>query len=340
MQPQKNMQVIQIDKHGGPEVLQLAAAPMVHPKANEILIKVAAAGVNRPDVMQRKGHYPAPPGASEILGLEVSGQVVMIKDNNGNEITQHSSGLKVGDRVCALVAGGGYAQYCTAPIEQCLPIPNGFDYVQAAAIPETFFTVWTNVFDRAGLKPGETILVHGGSSGIGTTAVQLATALGSKVFATAGSDEKCNAVRELGAIDCFNYKTQDFVEEIKNATNGVGVNVILDMVAGSYVNRNLKALADEGRAVIIALQGGSKDEINLAQILMRRLTLTGSTLRQRPIEFKAKIAQDLKQHVWPLFEDEKIKPIIHSVFSLENANQAHALMDSSQHIGKIVLQID
>ena len=340
MQLPKNMQVIQIDKPGGPEVLQLATAPIVHPNANEVLIKVAAAGVNRPDVMQRKGHYPAPPGASEVLGLEISGEIVIIKDENGNSVEQHANGLKLGDRVCALVAGGGYAQYCTAPIEQCLPIPQGFDYIQAAAIPETFFTVWSNVFDRAGLKPGETLLVHGGSSGIGTTAVQLATALGSKVYATAGSDEKSTAVRELGAIDCFNYKTQDFVEEIKNATNGVGVNVILDMVAGSYVNRNLKALADDGRAVIIALQGGSKDEINLIPILMRRLTLTGSTLRQRPVEFKAQIANALKQKVWPLFENNTIKPIIHSVFNLKDANQAHALMDSSQHIGKIVLQID
>lgn len=340
MQLSEKMQAIHMTSPGGPDVLTLNSMSVPQPKPNEVLIKVGAAGVNRPDVMQRKGNYPAPPGASEVLGLEIAGEIVAINDENGNSVSKHSNGFSIGDRVCALVAGGGYAQYCTAPVEQCLPIPKGLDYIQAAAIPETFFTVWTNVFDRAALKPGETILVHGGSSGIGTTAVQLATALGCRVYATAGSDDKCAAVRNLGAVDCFNYKTQDFVEEVKKATNDVGVNVVLDMVAGSYVNRNLKSLADEGRAVIIALQGGSKGEIDMAQILMRRLTLTGSTLRQRPIQYKADIANALKQKVWPLFEKGTIKPIIHSVFTLDKANKAHALMESSQHIGKIVLEID
>src|SRR5690606_30597944 len=305
--------------------------PMPELRAGEVLIKVSAAGVNRPDVVQRKGKYPPPPGASDLPGLEVVGEI--ISGDLG------ASGLTVGDKVCALVAGGGYAEYCAAPVEQCLPVPKGLTDVEAAGIPETYYTVWSNVFDRGRLAAGETLLVHGGASGIGTTAVQLATALGHKVYATVGSDERARAVEALGAVKAFNYRTQDFVEEIKNATDGRGVDVILDMVAGSYVNRNINCLADDGRTVIIALLGGVKAELDFSQILRRRLTVTGCTLQPRPVSFKGAIARSLKERVWPLFEAGKIKPIVHATFPLERACDAHAMMDAGEQIGKIVLTV-
>lgn len=325
------MKAVEISKPGGPEVLVPVDRPMPEPRAGEVLIKVSAAGVNRPDVVQRKGKYPPPPGASDLPGLEIVGEI--ISGDLG------ASGLAVGDKVCALVAGGGYAEYCAAPVEQCLPVPKGLTDVEAAGIPETYYTVWSNVFDRGRLAAGETLLVHGGASGIGTTAVQLATALGHKVYATVGSDERARAVEALGAVKAFNYRTQDFVEEIKNATDGRGVDVILDMVAGSYVNRNVNCLADDGRTVIIALLGGVKAELDFSQILRRRLTVTGSTLRPRPISFKGAIARSLKERVWPLFEAGKIKPIVHATFPLERACDAHAMMDAGEQIGKIVLTV-
>ncbi|WP_442592875.1 NAD(P)H-quinone oxidoreductase [Parapusillimonas sp. JC17] len=325
------MKAVEISKPGGPEVLVPVDRPMPEPRAGEVLIKVSAAGVNRPDVVQRKGKYPPPPGASDLPGLEIVGEI--ISGDLG------ASGLAVGDKVCALVAGGGYAEYCAAPVEQCLPVPKGLTDVEAAGIPETYYTVWSNVFDRGRLAAGETLLVHGGASGIGTTAVQLATALGHKVYATVGSDERARAVEALGAVKAFNYRTQDFVEEIKNATDGRGVDVILDMVAGSYVNRNINCLADDGRTVIIALLGGVKAELDFSQILRRRLTVTGSTLRPRPVSFKGAIARSLKERVWPLFEAGKIKPIVHATFPLERACDAHAMMDAGEQIGKIVLTV-
>lgn len=325
------MKAVEISKPGGPEVLVPVDRPMPEPRAGEVLIKVSAAGVNRPDVVQRKGKYPPPPGASDLPGLEIVGEI--ISGDLG------ASGLAVGDKVCALVAGGGYAEYCAAPVEQCLPVPKGLSDVEAAGIPETYYTVWSNVFDRGRLSAGETLLVHGGASGIGTTAVQLATAMGHKVYATVGSDERARAVEALGAVKAFNYRTQDFVEEIKNATDGRGVDVILDMVAGSYVNRNINCLADDGRTVIIALLGGVKAELDFSQILRRRLTVTGSTLRPRPVSFKAAIACSLKERVWPLFEAGKIKPIVHATFPLERACDAHAMMDAGEQIGKIVLTV-
>jgi len=325
------MKAVEISKPGGPEVLVPVDRPMPELRAGEVLIKVSAAGVNRPDVVQRKGKYPPPPGASDLPGLEVVGEI--ISGDLG------ASGLTVGDKVCALVAGGGYAEYCAAPVEQCLPVPKGLTDVEAAGIPETYYTVWSNVFDRGRLAAGETLLVHGGASGIGTTAVQLATALGHKVYATVGSDERARAVEALGAVKAFNYRTQDFVEEIKNATDGRGVDVILDMVAGSYVNRNINCLADDGRTVIIALLGGVKAELDFSQILRRRLTVTGSTLRPRPVSFKGAIARSLKERVWPLFEAGKIKPIVHATFPLERACDAHAMMDAGEQIGKIVLTV-
>ncbi|NYT83649.1 NAD(P)H-quinone oxidoreductase [Alcaligenaceae bacterium] len=325
------MKAVEISKPGGPEVLVPVDRPMPELRAGEVLIKVSAAGVNRPDVVQRKGKYPPPPGASDLPGLEVVGEI--ISGDLG------ASGLTVGDKVCALVAGGGYAEYCAAPVEQCLPVPKGLTDVEAAGIPETYYTVWSNVFDRGRLAAGETLLVHGGASGIGTTAVQLATALGHKVYATVGSDERARAVEALGAVKAFNYRTQDFVEEIKNATDGRGVDVILDMVAGDYVNRNINCLADDGRTVIIALLGGVKAELDFSQILRRRLTVTGSTLRPRPVSFKGAIARSLKERVWPLFEAGKIKPIVHATFPLERACDAHAMMDAGEQIGKIVLTV-
>ena len=323
------MKAVEISKPGGPEVLVLVDRPMPEPKAGEVLIKVSAAGINRPDVFQRKGNYPPPPGASDLPGLEVAGEIV-----SGDVGT---TGLKVGDKVCALVTGGGYAEYCVAPAVQCLPIPAGMSDIEAAGLPETYFTVWSNVFDRGQLSGNDTLLVHGGASGIGTTAVQLATAMGHKVFATAGSDERARAVEALGAVQAINYRTQDFVEEVKKATDGKGVDVVLDMVAGEYINRDMSCLADDGRIVIIALLGGAKATIDCNQILRRRLHITGSALRPRPVAFKADIAQALKANVWPLLESKKIRPIVHATFPLERACDAHAMMDAGEQIGKIVL---
>jgi NADPH2:quinone reductase len=332
------MKAIEISEFGAPDVLKLAERPMPEPKAGEVLIKVAASGINRPDVLQRKGAYAPPPGASDLPGLEVAGEIV-----GGTIDEKHNPfGLQLGDRVCALLAGGGYAEYVAAPLAQCLPVPKGLSDVEAASLPETFFTVWSNVFDRAQLGAGEgganeTLLVQGGSSGIGVTAIQIAHALGFRVFATAGSDDKCRACEELGAERAINYRTEDFVEVVKSLTNDRGVDVVLDMVAGSYVPRELKALADGGRLVLIALLGGAKAELNLNDVLRRRLTVTGSTLRPRPVEFKAKIAAQLKERVWPHLEDGRIKPVVYRVFPAAQAAEGHALMESSTHVGKIVL---
>ncbi|RJF96655.1 NAD(P)H-quinone oxidoreductase [Noviherbaspirillum cavernae] len=325
------MRAIEISQPGPADVLQICEHPVPIPKAGEVLIKVHAAGVNRPDVLQRIGKYPAPPGASDIPGLEVAGEIAD-GDLSG-------SGFKKGDMICALLQGGGYAEYCVAPLAQCLPLPNGLSALEAASLPETFFTVWSNVFDRAGLTGEETLLVQGGTSGIGVTAIQMATALGHRVFATAGSDEKCRACEAFGAERGINYRTEDFVEIVKTATSGKGVDVILDMVGGDYVAREISCLADDGRLVFIALLGGSKATINLGQILLRRLTITGSTLRPRPVAFKAAIAAQLRERIWPLLESRKIKPAIYRTFPLEQAAQAHALMETSTHVGKIVLAI-
>ena len=326
------MKVVEIREYGAPQVLQSAERPMPVAAAGELLIRVSASGVNRPDVLQRTGNYPVPPGASDIPGLEVAGVI-----ESGDAAAMASAGLKVGDRVCALVAGGGYAQYCVAPVGQCLPVPHGLSDVEAASLPETFFTVWSNVFDRARLQAGETLLVQGGSSGIGVTAIQMAKALGATVLVTAGSDDKCQACLALGADHAINYRTQDFVQEAKRLTGGVGVNVILDMVAGDYVAREVECLAEDGRLVIIAVQGGIKSEFNAGLVLRRRLQITGSTLRPRPVAFKLAIAQSLRQHVWPLIAAGKIKPVIHSTFAAADAADAHVLMESNQHVGKIVL---
>jgi putative PIG3 family NAD(P)H quinone oxidoreductase len=324
------MTAIEIREPGGPEVLVPASRPVPSAGPGEVLIKVAAAGVNRPDVLQRKGGYPPPPGASDIPGLELAGQVVALGEG--------AERWTLGDRVTALVAGGGYAEYCSAPAAQCLPIPEGLDLAEAAALPETFFTVWSNVFDRGGLQAGESFLVHGGSSGIGTTAIQLARAFGSRVFATAGSAGKCRACEELGAERAINYREEDFVEVVKAATDG-GVDVILDMVGGDYIPRDIKALAPDGRLVFIAFLGGSTAEVNFLPMMIKRLTLTGSTLRIRPIGFKAAIAQQLETKVWPLIAQGRIRPVMHQRFPLAEAAQAHGLMESSTHIGKIVLTI-
>ena len=328
----KQMKAIEITKPGDADVLMATSRPVPTPKNSEVLIKVRAAGVNRPDVMQRAGLYPPPKGASDIPGLEVSGTIVAA----GNAVT----GLQVNQSVCALVAGGGYAEYVTAPATQCLPIPNGLSIVEAASLPETYFTVWSNVFDRARLTEGETILVHGGSSGIGTTAIQLCSALGFDVLTTAGTEEKCQICEELGAKKSINYRTEEFSTSVKSITNQKGVDVILDMVAGDYLQRNLECLADDGRLVIIAFLGGVKTTINMTDILRRRLTVTGSTLRPRSEEFKQKIAVNLLKYVWPLFENKQIKPLIYRSFALEDAAQAHRLMESSVHIGKIVLEVN
>ncbi|HEV3430128.1 MAG TPA: NAD(P)H-quinone oxidoreductase [Paraburkholderia sp.] len=332
------MKAIEITEFGAPDVLKLAERATPEPKAGEVLIKVSASGVNRPDVFQRKGAYAPPPGISDLPGLEVAGEIV-----GGNIDEKHNPfGLKVGDRVCALIAGGGYAEYAVAPLGQCLPVPKGLTDIEAASLPETFFTVWSNVFQRAQLGRGEggeneTLLVQGGSSGIGVTAIQIAHALGFRVFATAGSDDKCRACEALGAERAINYRSEDFVEVVKALTHDRGVDVILDMVAGGYVARELSALATGGRIVLIATLGGSKGEINMGEILRRRLTITGSTLRARSVEFKAQIAGDLKAQVWPLIEDGRIKPVVYKVFPAEQAAEAHALMESSEHVGKIVL---
>ena len=323
------MRAIEISCPGGPEVLVPTTRPMPEPGPGEVLIKVIAAGINRPDVFQRMGNYAPPPGASDIPGLEVAGEII-----KGDA---HLGGFKIGDQICALVAGGGYAEYCVAPVEQCLPIPAGLSFIEAAGLCETYFTVWSNVFDRGRLSGHETLLVHGGASGIGTTAIQLATAMGHKVYATVGSDERVRAVEALGAVKGINYKTQDFVQEIKDLTGGRGVDVILDMVAGDYIGRNLKCLADDGRTVVIATLGGSKSTIDANELMRRRLTVTGSTLRPRSIEFKGQIAQNLQKHVWPLLTSGRIKPVIHATLPLEKAAQGHAMMEAGEQIGKIIL---
>ncbi len=325
----ESMLAIEIREPGGPDVLVPAERPRPVPSAGEILIKVAAAGVNRPDVFQRLGRYPPPPGVTDIPGLEVSGTVAQL----GVEVT----GWQIGDAVCALVAGGGYAEYCVAPSPQCLPPPRGLDLVAAAAIPETFFTVWTNVFERGRLTAGESILVHGGSSGIGTTAIQLARARGSRVFATAGSAKKCAACERLGAERAANYRDADFVATVREATLGRGVDVVLDMVGGEYFARNIEVLAVEGRLVEIATLGGVKAELNIQTIMQRRLTITGSTLRARRVAEKGVIAAAVHQQVWPLIESGAVKPIIHATFPLRDAAAAHRVMESSEHIGKLVL---
>jgi len=312
-------------------VLKLCERPVPQLKPGEILIRVHAAGVNRPDVFQRLGQYPVPPGASDLPGLEVAGEIVD-GDLSG-------SGFEKGDLVCALVQGGGYAEYCAAPLAQCLPVPQGLTALEAAALPETFFTVWSNVFQRAALGEGETLLVQGGSSGIGTTAIQLAKALGHRVFATAGSADKCRACEDLGAERAINYKTEDFAPIVKELTGGKGVDVVLDMVGGDYVAREVSCLADDGRIVIIALLGGAKANVDLGQVLRRRLTITGSTLRPRPVAFKARIARELRERVWPLLAAGQIKPVIYKTFPLEEAAAAHTLMESSAHVGKIMLRV-
>ena len=327
------MKAVEIKGFGAPEVLALADRPDPNSGPGEVLVRVSASGVNRPDVLQRKGAYAPPPGASDLPGLEFAGEIV-----GGDAAAMAQAGFKVGDRVCALVAGGGYAQLAVAPVSQCLPVPKGLSDLEAGGLPETFFTVWTNVFDRAHLQRGETLLVQGGTSGIGVTAIQLGKAFGAKVIATAGSADKCNACLEIGADAAINYKEQDFVEEVKRLTDGRGADVVLDMVAGDYVAREVKCLADDGRIVIIAVQGGVKSEFNAGDVLRRRLTITGSTLRPRPEAFKAAIAKALRQHVWPLLESGKVKPIVHKVFDAADAAQAHALMESGAHVGKIMLR--
>lgn len=326
------MKAVEITAYGAPDVLRLA--DRVDPQAGvgEVLIRVRASGVNRPDVLQRTGNYPVPPGASDIPGLEVAGEII-----DGDAQAMQSRGLQLGQRVCALVAGGGYAQLCVAPVGQCLPVPAGLSDVQAASLPETFFTVWSNVFDRARLQAGETLLVQGGSSGIGVTAIQMAKAAGAQVIVTVGNAEKAQACLALGADHAIDYKTQDFVAEVKRLTAGKGVDVILDMVAGSYVAREIDCLAEDGRLAIIAVQGGVKSEIHAGLVLRRRLTITGSTLRPRPVAFKTAIADQLQRHVWPQIESGAVVPVIYKTFEAAYASQAHALMESNQHIGKIVL---
>ncbi len=327
----QNMRAIEISKPGGPEVLRLARRPVPAPTPNEILIKVAAAGVNRPDVLQRSGNYPVPPDASDLPGLEVAGEVAAAG--------AAAKMFKVGDQVCALVHGGGYAEYCVAPDVQALPVPKGLSPVEAASLPETFFTVWGNVYERGRLAPGESLLVQGGTSGIGVTAIQMAAATGNRVFATAGSDEKCAACVRLGAEKAINYRTQDFAAEIKAATGGTGVDVILDMVGGDYVPKELKCLADEGRLVFIAFLRGHKAELDINEVMRRRLVVTGSTLRPRPVEFKGYLARNLREKIWPLIEAGRIKAEIFKTFPLEQAAEAHRLMETSQHIGKLVLTV-
>jgi NADPH2:quinone reductase len=323
------MRCIDIPEFGSPTVLRSTTRDLPIAGAHQVLVKVAAAGVNRPDCLQRAGYYPVPPGASDLPGLEIAGEVVAL----GQEVDSSLLGLKV----CALVQGGGYAEYCVADVALCLPIPDGFEMEAAACLPETCFTVWSNVFDRGGLKAGETLLVQGGASGIGTTAVQMAKSLGFRVFATAGSDEKCRAVEALGAERSINYKTEDFVAVVKEATGGRGVNVILDMVAGDYMQREVKAVADDGRIVLIAFLGGAKAQVDFGEVMRRRITITGSTLRPRSVAFKADIATSLLEKVWPLLNSGKMKPVIHARFPLEQAAEAHALMESGTHMGKIVL---
>lgn len=335
-----SMQAVAIDHPGAPEVLRLAQRPIPKPGPGEVLIKVAASGVNRPDVLQRQGKYAPPPGASDLPGLEVAGHLL-----EGDFGGDNPFGLQPGDAVCALLAGGGYAEYAVAPLAQCLPVPAGLTLVEAAALPENFFTVWSNVFVRGMLGRGEggareSLLVQGGSGGIGVTAIQLARAFGHRVFATAGSAEKCAACEKLGAELAINYRTEDFATVVKQATGGRGVDVILDNVAGDYVPRELEALAEGGRLVLIATMGGSAAQIDAGQLMRRRLTLTGSTLRNRPMAFKAGLARELQREVWPLLESGQVRPVIHAVLPAREAARAHALMESSTHIGKIMLAWD
>ncbi|GAA0754312.1 NAD(P)H-quinone oxidoreductase [Ideonella azotifigens] len=326
------MRAIAIQGFGGPEVLVETTRPDPQPAAGELLLRVGASGINRPDVLQRKGAYAPPAGASDLPGLEVAGSIV-----GGDAAELAAAGWRLGDRVCALVAGGGYAELCVVPIAQCLPVPAGLSDIEAATLPETFFTVWSNVFDRAGLQPGESLLVQGGTSGIGVTAIQLAKALGAKVLVTAGSDDKCAACLKLGADHAINYRTSDFAAEARRLTDGRGVDVVLDMVAGDYVAREISCLADDGRIAIIAVQGGVKAEFNAGALLSRRLTITGSTLRPRSVAFKGRIAAALRERVWPLIEAGHVRPVIEKVFPAAQAAAAHALMESGQHVGKIVL---
>jgi NADPH2:quinone reductase len=325
------MRAVEISQPGGPEVLRLAEVPKPAPQPHEIVVKVAAAGVNRPDVLQRMGHYPVPPGASPLPGLEIAGEVADV-----------GAAVKLwqrGDKVCALANGGGYAEYCAVPETQALPIPRGLSTTEAASLPETFFTVWGNVYDRGRLAPGESLLVQGGTSGIGVTAIQMAAATGNRVFATAGSDEKVAACVKLGAERAFNYKTQDWVAEVRAATGGKGVNVILDMVGGDYVPRELKCLAEEGRLVFIAYLRGARSELDIDAVMRKRLTVTGSTLRPRSSEFKGYLARNLREKIWPLIEAGRIKPQVYKTFPLAQAAEAHRVMESSQHIGKLVLTV-
>ena len=326
------MKAVHITHFGEPEVLQLTERPTPVAGKGEALVRVAASGVNRPDVLQRKGFYPVPPGASDLPGLEIAGTI-----DSGDEAAMAAAGLKVGDRVCALVAGGGYAEWCVAPVGQCLPVPSNLTDIEAASLPETFFTVWSNVFDRARLKSGEILLIQGGSSGIGVTALQMAKAAGATVFVTVGSDDKAAACLALGADHAINYRNQDFAVEAKRLTHDRGVDVILDMVAGPYVTRELSCLAEDGRLVIIAVQGGVEAKVDAGVVLRRRLTITGSTLRPRPLAFKSAIAASLLKNVWPWLQSGQIKPVIHQVFPAAQAAQAHTLMESNQHIGKLVL---
>jgi len=324
------MKAIVISRPGEPEVLQMEEKPMPVCNASDVLVKVAAAGINRPDVSQRKGNYPPPPGASpDIPGLEIAGTVV--------ETGQDVARWKVGDKVCALVTGGGYAEYCAAPEGQCLPVPGKLSFIEAASLPETFFTVWSNVFDRGQLKAGESLLVHGGSSGIGVSAIQMAKASGATVYVTAGSDQKCRFCETLGVARAINYKTESFVDVIKEVTGGKGVDVILDMVGGDYVQNNIRSLANDGRLVMINMMMGKDVQVDLSPVMTKRLTITGSTLRSRDMVFKAAIARNLEEHIWPLLKSEKIKPVINKVFAAEHATEAHRLMESSGHIGKIIL---
>jgi putative PIG3 family NAD(P)H quinone oxidoreductase len=328
----QTMTVVEVEHPGGPEVLVSGTRPVPQPAPGTVLVRVAAAGVNRPDLLQRQGKYPPPPGASDVIGLEVAGTIVARGDDAGE--------WQVEDQVCALVAGGGYAEYCVAPAPQCLPLPRSFSMVEAAALPETFFTVWTNVFERGRLQAGERLLVHGGSSGIGTTAILLARAFGATVYATAGSPDKCAACERLGAERAINYRTDDFVAAVSDLTSGRGVDVVLDMVGGDYVSRNLEVLAMEGRLVQIAFLRGSRAEVNLSPLMQKRITFTGSTLRPRTVEQKGAIARALREHVWPRLDAGGLRPVIYQTFPLAQAADAHATLERGEHVGKIVLTVE
>jgi len=327
----REMTVVEIAAPGGPEQLKTAVRPIPQPGEGEVLVRVEAAGVNRPDVMQRQGRYPPPPGASDLPGMEIAGEIVAL----GAKV----SGLSVGDKITSLLPGGGYAAYAIAAAPLCMPIPTGLSMVEAAAIPETYLTVWTNLFERGGCKSGDTVLIHGGTSGIGTTAIQLAKAWGARVYATAGTEKKARACEALGAVRGIDYKTEDFVEVMRAQTKGQGVDITLDMVAGSYVQRNLDIAAVEGRVVTISLLGGSRAEINMGMVLTKRLTLTGSTLRSRSVAQKAAVADAVRKNVWPLLAAGKVRPVIFATFPLAEASEAHRLMETSNHIGKIVLTL-